>query len=195
VRHGPEWKTNISRPNTNILSDAADGQLPTVSWVIPKFVESDHEGAGNTLGEEWVSTVVNAIGQSQYWNSTAIFVVWDDWGGFYDHVAPQYVDYDGLGFRVPLLVVSPYAKTNYVSHQQYEYGSILQFVEDTFGLGRLAASDTRANSLIPDCFNFQQAARKFRPLPVIPRSQFLRELETTKPAIGTADPAYDDYGD
>ncbi len=191
VRHGPEWKTNIVRPETQILSDAQSGNLPTLSWVIPRYYASDHEGAANTLGEQWVSSVVNAIGQSQYWNSTAIFVVWDDWGGFYDHVPPQYLDYDGLGFRVPLLVISPYSKQNYVSHVQYEFGSILQFVEDTFGLGRLSASDTRANSLIPDCFNFNSAARKFKPLPTISRRELMRQLET-KPTVIPEDA---DFGD
>ncbi len=161
---GPEWHTNISTPNTNILSDISGRSLPAVSWVIPTFAASDHEGAGDTTGENWVSTVVNAVGGSQYWNSTAIIVVWDDWGGFYDHVPPQYLDYDGLGFRTPVLVISPYAKPNYVSHVQYEFGSIVQFVEDVFGLSRLAASDTRANSFVPDCFDFTQQARRFSPI-------------------------------
>ena len=68
--------------------------------------------------------VVNAIGTSSLWNSTAIVVVWDDWGGFYDHVSPPQLDYQGLGFRVPMLVISPYAKQGYVSHTQYEFGSL-----------------------------------------------------------------------
>jgi phospholipase C len=165
VYKGPEWKTNISFPDTNLLNDISSGNLPAMSWVIPSFGESDHEGANNTLGENWVSSVVNAVGASPYWNSTAIIVTWDDWGGFYDHVPPQYLDYDGLGFRTPLLVISPYSKHGYVSHVQYEFGSILQFVEDVFGLGRLAASDTRANSLVPDCFDFSQTRRLFRRLP------------------------------
>ena len=71
---------------------------------------------------------------------------WDDWGGLYDHVAPPYEDYDGLGFRVPLLVISPYAKKNYVSHVQYETASVLRFAEDLYGLTQMAAADTRANS-------------------------------------------------
>ncbi len=162
VFHGPEWQTNISKPNTNILSDISGGTLPAMSWVIPSFQVSDHEGASNQGGENWVTTVVNAVGASPYWSSTAIIVVWDDWGGFYDHVPPQYVDYDGLGFRTPFLVISPYGKQNYISHVQYEFGSIVQFVEDVFGLGRLSASDSRAASIVPDCFDFAQHRRRFR---------------------------------
>ena len=188
VYYGREWGTNIRRPSSTLLSDIGRGFLPSVSWVVPSFVESDHEGAANRMGEEWVSTVVNAIGQSAFWNSTAIFVVWDDWGGFYDHVPPVYLDYDGLGFRTPLLVISPYAKANYVSHTQYEYGSVLQFVEDVFGLRRLAASDTRANSLIPDCFNPSQKARAFKSLPTTMRpTDFVRADEEQPAAAIEAD--------
>jgi phospholipase C len=175
IKNGPDWK-NIDRPETNIISDAQTGHLPAVSWVIPRYAASDHEGAGNTAGEDWITSVVNGIGESQYWSSTAIFVVWDDWGGFYDHVPPQYLDYDGLGFRVPLIVISPYAKTSWVSHVQYEYGSILQFTEDMFGLGRLAASDTRANSLIPDCFNFAAKPRRFAPVQTVTYATLVKEL-------------------
>jgi len=91
--------------------------------------------------------------------------MWDEWGGWYDHVPPPYVDYDGLGIRVPLLVISPYAKRNYVSHVQYEHGSILRYVEDTFGLPRLAASDRRANSPELDCFVHARPPRPFKPFP------------------------------
>ncbi len=107
-------------------------------------------------GPKWVASVVNAIGKSKYWKSTAIFVFWDEWGGWYDHVPPVYEDYDGLGFRVPMLIISPYAKQNYVSHVQYEHGSMLRFAEDEFGLPQMAASDTRANSPAADAFDFTQ---------------------------------------
>ncbi len=116
---------------------------------------------GSKTGPSWVTSVVNAIGQSQYWNSTAIFVFWDDYGGWYDPQPPAYVDYDGLGMRLPMIIISPYAKKGYVSHTQYEHGSILKFVEDQFGLGRLAASDTRANSPA-DAFDFNKPPRKFK---------------------------------
>jgi phospholipase C len=102
--------------------------------------------------------------------------MWDEYGGWYDHVAPKMLDYDGLGMRVPLLVISPYAKQGYVSHLQYEHGSILRFVEDQFGLGRLAASDKRARSPAKDCFDFTQSARPFKTLPsALSQSYFERE--------------------
>jgi phospholipase C len=99
-------------------------------------------------------------------------VVWDDWGGLYDHVPPPHLDYDGLGFRVPLLMISPYAKSNFVSHVQYEHGSILKFAEDVFGLARLGASDTRATSPAPDAFDFTQAPRAFVPIRAPKTQQF-----------------------
>ncbi len=124
---------------------------------------------------------MNAVGQSSYWNSSAIVVVWDDWGGFYDHVAPPQLDYTGLGFRVPMIVVSPYAKAAYVSHTQYEFGSILKFVEDTFSLGSLGTSDSRATS-IGDVFNFKSRARKFKPIEAeFSKSYFLHEKPSNMP--------------
>jgi phospholipase C len=107
--------------------------------------------------------LVNAIGNSKYWDSSAIFVFWDDYGGWYDPAPPAYVDYDGLGFRLPLLIISPYARAGRVSHVHYEHGSILRFIEDQFGLARLTktGSDGRAKSPGPDCFDFTQKPRKF----------------------------------
>jgi phospholipase C len=91
-------------------------------------------------------------------------VQWDDWGGFFDHFGPPLKDYDGLGFRVPLLVISPYAKRNYVSHVQFETASVLRFTEDIYGLEQLAAADKRATSPADDCFDFSQQPRKFTPI-------------------------------
>lgn len=163
VRYGPEWKTNVSMPTINIFKDISAGNLPAVAWVVPDGENSDH-GYGSHIGADrgpaWVAQVVNAIGESPDWNSTAIVVLWDDWGGFYDHVAPPQLDYEGLGIRVPMIVVSPYARKGFVSHTQYEFGSILKFVEYTFDLGNLGTTDVRANS-ISDVFNFKQAPRKF----------------------------------
>ena len=90
--------------------------------------------------------------------------MWDDWGGWFDPVTPVYEDYDGLGFRVPLLIVSPYAKKGYVTHVQYETASVLRFIEDNFGLKTLAASDGRANDPAADAFDFNQAPRRFVPI-------------------------------
>jgi phospholipase C len=108
--------------------------------------------------------VVNAVGESPFWKSTAIFLFWDDYGGFYDPEPPALVDYDGLGMRVPLVIISPYAKKGWVSHVHYEHGSILKFIEDRFGLARLAQSDSRAKSPESDCFDFSQPPRQFVPI-------------------------------
>jgi phospholipase C len=182
IRYGPDWAKNISTPQTNFFSDIDKGVLPAVSWVTPTCPNSDHSNCGGKTGPSWVASLVNKVGTSKYWNSTAIFVVWDDWGGWYDHVPPPFVDYDGLGFRVPLLVVSAYAKAGVVSHKQYEFGSILKFIEDQFGLARLAASDARANSPEPYCFNFTKPPRAFKKIPSqLGPAYFLSQPPDTRP--------------
>jgi phospholipase C len=182
VRNGPEWNTNISAPETTIFKDISKGKLPAVSWLIPDFQNSDHPGHGVTGGPSWVAQVVNAIGgNADLWKSTAVIVVWDDWGGFYDHATPPQLDYEGLGFRVPMLVVSAYAKKGYVSHTQYEFGSILRFVEDNWGLPRIGTTDGRANSIV-DVFDFKQPPRKFTPIQAaLPRSYFLQRRPSYEP--------------
>jgi phospholipase C len=165
VRYSSEWGTNVTDSDTEIFDDITSGTLPAVSWVIPDLENSDHPLSKTDSGPSWVASVVNAIGESSYWSTTAIVVVWDDWGGYYDHVAPPLQDqWGGLGFRVPMIVVSPYAlgggSKNYVSHTQYEFGSILKFTEETFDLGSLGTTDARAKS-IADCFDFTQKPRTF----------------------------------
>ncbi|MBV8530855.1 MAG: hypothetical protein JO104_06020 [Candidatus Eremiobacteraeota bacterium] len=167
VKHiydGPDWKRDVITPQKQFLTDVAAGKLASFTWITPICPNSDHVNCGGGFGPSWVAAVVNAIGESKFWNSTAIFVQWDDWGGLYDPVPPPFEDYDGLGFRVPLLVISPYAKKNYVSHVQYETASVLRFAEDLFGLHRLAAADRRAASPAADCFDFRQKPRAFVPI-------------------------------
>ena len=156
VRYGPDWSNDVIKPETRVLTDVATGQLAQVTWVIPSGANSDHPGDYSKTGPQWVASVVNAIGASPMWSSTAIFITWDDWGGFYDHVPPPQLDEMGLSFRVPLIVVSPYAKHGYVSHVQHEFGSILRFTEENFGLPSLGESDARADNL-NDCFDFTQS--------------------------------------
>jgi phospholipase C len=105
--------------------------------------------------------VVNAVGESQFWNTTAVVIVWSGFGGWYDHVQPPYLDKQGLGLRVPVLVVSPYARSGYVDHVQFETTGVLKFVEDTFGLPPLAGSDTRARNLATSTLNLDQQPRTF----------------------------------
>lgn len=165
VRFGPDWPANVV-PFGRFVQDASNGSLPSVSWVIPDFDVSEHPTvdafAGTTLsvsacaGENWTVRQINAIMQGPSWPSTAIVLTWDDFGGFYDHVAPPAVDGLGLGPRVPLIVVSPYSREGVVSHTQYEFGSLLQLVQNRYKLKGLSARDVEANSLL-DAFDFTQA--------------------------------------
>jgi len=175
VRYGSEWTDgHISSPQTNIFSDITNGQLPNVSWVIPDENDSDHPGTSSDTGPSWVASVVNAVGESSYWNSSAIVVVWDDWGGLYDNLAPPQLGYGGLGFRVPAIIVSPYAKAGYISTTQYEFGSILKYIENNWNLASLHRTDSRAAS-IADCFDYSQNPIAFKKIgSKYPRSFFLR---------------------
>ncbi len=160
IRYGPDYG-NVHAPSTAVLDDIRNGQLAQVSWVMPTAAASDHAFSTDGSGPEWVATIVNALGTSPYWNDTAIFITWDDWGGWYDHVRPPQFNAYELGFRVPLIVVSPYARPGYVSHVQHEFGSILKFTESAFGLGSLGYTDARADDL-SDCFDFSQRPSAFR---------------------------------
>ncbi|MBV8344496.1 MAG: hypothetical protein JO190_05815 [Candidatus Eremiobacteraeota bacterium] len=164
IYHGPDWSADVITPAKQFLTDVPNGKLANFTWITPICSYSDHPNCGFGGGPSWVASLVNAVGESQFWDSTVIFVQWDDWGGLYDHVKPPLRDFDGLGFRVPLLVISAYAKQNYVSHTQYETASVLRFAEDLFGLGQLAAADARATSPAGDCFDFSQPPRKFVPI-------------------------------
>jgi phospholipase C len=164
VRFGADWH-NVVTPSSSILADVAKGQLAGVTWVTPDWQWSDHGGSGTSLGPSWVAAVVNAIGQSKFWNSTAIFVLWDDFGGWYDHVPPPQLDFKGLGIRVPCIVISPYVRPGSVIHTQYEFGSVLKFAEEIFNLPALGSvsdgySDTRAASMM-DGFDFAQTPLTF----------------------------------
>ncbi|HEY1869022.1 MAG TPA: alkaline phosphatase family protein [Candidatus Cybelea sp.] len=166
VKHivdGPDFRKVIT-PQKRFFADLKAGKLANFTWITPTCRDSDHPNCGGGHGPAWIASLVNAVGESKYWDQAAIFVIWDDWGGLYDHVAPPYEDYDGLGFRVPLLVISPYAKRDHVSHVQYETASVLRFTEDLYGLGSLAAADRRATSPASDCFDFHQKPRKFVPI-------------------------------
>lgn len=185
VRYGPDWKNNISSPPTNVLKDIANGDLPAVSYVIPDWVDSDHSDSNSNTGPSWVASVVNAVGQSKYWNSSAIVVLWDDWGGWYDNVPPPQLDFTGLGIRVPCIIISPYARAHYVSHTQYEFGSVNAFIEQVFGLPPLGTagagySDARATSIL-DSFDFTQTPITFVPIVAPdPPSSFLSMPESGK---------------
>ncbi len=183
-------------PTTSFASDVEDGKLPAVSWIIPnqftppgypaackgKGGVSEHPPARSDCGMDYVSYLVNQVMQSSYWSNTAIVITWDDYGGFYDHVAPLQVDAYGEGFRVPTLVISPWAKHAYVDSTLYEFASFLKLVEDNWNLPRLPNNNDRdALANIGDMsnsFNFDQtplpplleSANFVGPQPYIPRT-------------------------
>jgi len=173
---GSAWN-NVIFPSSQVLNDIASNQLPQVSWVVPSAPESDHASLNDGSGPSWVASVVNAIGTSPYWSDTAIFVLWDDWGGWYDHVPPPQVLVNCAqwgcgyiyGFRVPLIVISPFAKAQYLSHTNHDFGSILKFIEETFHLPSLGYADAAALDDFSDCFDFNQTPLTFQTIPA-PRS-------------------------
>jgi phospholipase C len=116
----------------HFYADAKAGNLPTVSWVTPNGAVSEHPPGLVSVGQAYVTSVINAVMQSSDWNSTAIFLSWDDWGGFYDHVAPPVVDSAGYGLRVPGLVISPYARHGLIDHQTLSHDAYVKFIEDDF---------------------------------------------------------------
>jgi phospholipase C len=177
-----EWNAHISSPETSIFTDISSGTLPQMSWVVPDALNSDHPGSPSDNGPSWIASVVNAIGQSQYWDSTAIVVVWDDWGGFYDPVRPpKRDDQGGPGFRVPALIISPYVPAHKVAHTVFEFGSILRFAEDAFNLGRLGTTDSTSTS-IATVFDFGQKPRAFKMIPSVrSREYFLHRKPSNLP--------------
>ncbi len=163
------------------FGDAYHGHLPAVSWVIPSGDNSEHSPARISLGQDHVTRVINAIMSGPDWKSTAIFLAWDDWGGFYDHVKPPRVDGQGYGLRVPGLVISPYARKGYIDHQVLSFDAYLKFIEDDFlGGERIGPGDGRPDgrpdvrenkrilgNLVKD-FDFTQQPRKPFLLPRLP---------------------------
>jgi len=161
---GSTYRQNVIVKPAQVLTDIQNNQLASVVWITPNVNQSDHAGnPGASEGPSWVASIVNAIGSSAYWSDTAIILTWDDWGGWYDHVAPSIINSYEYGFRVPVVVISPYAKSAYVSHQVNDFGSILKFIEEVFRLPNVAPGATPAyadalnsTSDLSDFFDFSQ---------------------------------------
>jgi phospholipase C len=156
VRFGPMWSKVVD--NEEFVGDVRDGALPQVSWLIPPDRLNDHPRGGRAsmcAGENWTVEIMNALQQSSYWDSTAVVLTWDDFGGFYDHVAPPHLDLYGLGPRVPALVISPWTRPGYIDSRTYEFSSVLRFIERVFDLPALTERDRRANDML-DAFDFEQ---------------------------------------
>jgi len=191
-----EWTNNIDLNPADVLTNISKCSLPAVAWVTPGGKNSDHPGdeQGNG-GPSWIAAIVNAIGTDQtceqgagYWSDTAILVIWDDWGGWYDHVPPIILpgnqgDYE-LGFRVPFLVISAYTPQGYVSNLQHEFGSIIRFMEGVFDFpeGSLGFSDARARTDLADFFDFKMKPRSFQKIaaPLGPQ-HFLHQVDFDPP--------------
>ena len=172
---GPDFTNNVDLHPAHVLTDIAGCKLRDVSWVIPSGENSDHADYNAPGGPSWVASIVNAVGASNqcdggagYWEDTAIFVTWDDWGGWYDHEPPPHAmqpqnDYE-YGFRVPLLVVSAYTPAGYIDNNRYDFGSLLRFIEQNFGLpeGVLGFADARSQTDLTSFFSAAKGPRTFK---------------------------------
>jgi phospholipase C len=204
---GKEWKAHVDTANlgTDILRDIENCELASVNWVIPNGAWSDHAGPDDRYGPSWVAAVVNAIGNNKkcakgtrdegqtYWESTAIIITWDDWGGWSDNQPPPYAsklpcsskgcqgDYQ-YGFRVPLIVVSTYTPAGYINNEQHDFGSVLRMIEGINRLteGQLGFADKRASTDLRRFFNLARP-RSYRALPAEKDASFF--LKSTGPAI------------
>jgi len=154
IRYGPDWTANMVN-ETQFISDALSGNLASVNWVVTPDATSEHPPESVCAGENDTVAKINAIMQGPQWGSTAIMLTWDDFGGYYDHVAPPPIYTYGLGIRVPLIIISPFAKPANISHTLYSFESMLSFAENIFGLPPLLSTDTLANNLA-DSFDFTQ---------------------------------------
>jgi phospholipase C len=173
VRNSAMWKQHVV-PWAQFQTDAQNGTLPAVSWVVTSGKTSEHPPASSCLGENTTVGELNALMQGPDWATTAVFLTWDDFGGFYDHVPPPTIDQYGLGPRVPMIIISPYAKPGYISHTLYSFDSVMKFIEERFNLLPLTDRDANANDML-DSFNFNQPplaplVLKTRPCPLLAAS-------------------------
>jgi phospholipase C len=200
---GPEYTSNVDDVDpADVLRDIANCNLRSLSWVIPTGYNSDHAHDNDGGGPSWVAAIVNAIGESSacdgntgYWKNTAIIITWDDWGGWYDHVAPTMLggvqgDYQ-YGFRVPMIVVSAYTPKGYIDNTRHDFGSITRFVQQNFDVteGKLGFSDVRAKSDLTEFFDPTMAARPYQHVAAKrPTAFFLNERRKATPPDIDDDP-------
>lgn len=155
IRYSPLWSSNVTDTN-NFVRDVKAGTLPQVSWVVENANVSEHPPYSSCYGENWTVRQLNALMQSPLWNSTAVFLTWDDFGGFYDHVAPPRSNDISYGPRVPTLVISPYSRAHTVDHHVYDFASILRYIEDRYNLPPLTNYDRSAANIGADLDTTQQ---------------------------------------
>src|SRR6202020_1247794 len=179
---------------TSFFSAAKNGTLPAVSWVTPNGTVSEPPPALVSAGQTYVTGLINAIMQSPDWDSTAIFLAWDDWGGFYDHVVPPVVDQNGYGLRVPGLVISPYARRGFIDHQTLSFDAYVKFIEDDFLNGQrldprthgrpaprpaVGEDEPELGDLQAD-FDFNQTPLPPLILPVRPQTDLIAPVQTSR---------------
>jgi phospholipase C len=176
---GPIWRKHLALKPPDFIRDTRNCHLPDASWVIPSAPYSDHAGINNGTGPSWVAAVINTVGNStcknedgtSYWNSTAILVTWDDWGGFYDHEPPTFLPYPQggyqYGFRVPFLFVSAYTPQGYIDNERQDFGSVVRFVEYNFGIpmGKLTFADARSTGDLAHFYDLSATPRAFQTVP------------------------------
>jgi phospholipase C len=186
------WDEHIW-PVDDLLRDIEAGVLPSVTWVTPRFQLSDHPPFSTKHAHNWVTDIVNAIMRSPLWEDIAIFVTWDEWGGLYDHVKPPRIDIVDLGFRVPMLVISPYAKRGYIDDAQGEFSAPLRFISDNWDLPFLTRR-IRGSHNFEHVFDFDRKPRPPAPRPRVPATNLFwdwpedfeewpREIDPEAPAI------------
>lgn len=166
IRYSKYWaQANI--PDTQFATDVQHGKLAQITWITTDLAKSDHPPASICAGENWTVDQINAVMHSEFWKSTAIVLTWDDFGGFYDHVAPPAVNNIGFGPRVPTIVISPYARPHSVNHTTFDFSSMIQFTENVFRLQPLPTYDPSIAS-IAGMFNFHQ--KPLAPYALTPRN-------------------------
>ena len=154
IRYGPMWERVVDE--ATFVPDVVAGALPSVSWLIPNVDESDHPGYGSLCaGENWTVRQLNEIMRSPNWKHTAVILTWDDFGGYYDHVAPPHLDIYGYGPRVPAIIISPWARSGEIFSGTADFSSVLKFISTVFDLTSLTERDARANDLL-GAFDFEQ---------------------------------------
>jgi phospholipase C len=191
IFHSDRFDRHV-RPVDNLVRDIRSGNLPSVTWATPRYELSDHPPWSTCYGQNWVTQVVNAVMQSPMWEHTAIFITWDEWGGFYDHVVPPKVDDLGLGIRVPLLVISPFARRGLIDHEQGEFCSVNRFIADNWDLAPLT-DRVRGTTNYSHVFDFRQRPRDPDPRPQVPgcqgeRFRAYRDTAGWPPPFGSGTP-------
>jgi phospholipase C len=192
-----DWADNVDLAPSDVLTDIANCKLRSLSWVTPTGANSDHADINDGGGPSWVASIVNAIGSSTacdsggYWRDTAVLITWDDWGGWYDHEPPTILaqpegDYQ-YGFRVPLIVVSAYTPSGYISNIRHDFGSLLRFIEGNFGLpvGGLNFADARSTTDLSEFFDLTKAPRSYRAISSPKTAAFF--VADTRPATDPDD--------